>query len=89
MTPSVEHSFNGIVHIPQLGDMSVMSNFSPRNLPKPLNGIKFMAVGRHVIQRKPLMTAKSPFSIEFGHGVIIKFFLRIRLGTLLVQFYFQ
>jgi len=41
MTPSVEHTFNGTDHILQLGEVSVMTSFSPRNLPNALNRIEF------------------------------------------------
>lgn len=66
MTPSVEHTFNGIDHILQLGEVSVMGSFSPRDLPDSLNGIEFRAVGRHELQRKSLMTAQSPFSMKLS-----------------------
>lgn len=66
MTPSVEYTFNGIDHILQLGEVSVMSSFSPRDLPNPLDGVEFRAVGRHELQRKSLMTVQSPFSMKLS-----------------------
>lgn len=66
MTPSVEYTFNGIDHILQLGEVSVMSSFSPRDLPNPLDGFEFRAVGRHELQRKSLMTVQSPFSMKLS-----------------------
>lgn len=41
-----------------------MSSFSSRDLPNPLNGIEFRAVGRHELQRKSLMASQSPFSMK-------------------------
>ena len=66
MTPSVEHTFNGIDHILQLGEVSVMSSFSPRDLPNPLDGIEFRAVGRHEFQSKSPMAVQSPFSMKLS-----------------------
>ncbi len=66
MTPSVEHTFNGIDHILQFGEVSVMSSFSPRDLPNSLNGIEFRAVGRHELQRKSLMATQPPVSMKLG-----------------------
>lgn len=66
MTPSVEYTFNGIDHILQLWEVSVMSSFSPRDLPNPLDGVEFRAAGRHELQRKSLMTVQSPFSMKLS-----------------------
>ena len=66
MTPSVEYIFNGIDHILQPGEVSVMSSFSPRDLPNPLDGVEFRAVGRHELQRKSLMAVQSPFSMKLS-----------------------
>ena len=66
MTPSVEHTFHGIDHILQFGEVSIMSSFSPRDFPNPLNGIEFRAVGRHKLQRKFLMAIQSPFSMKLS-----------------------
>jgi len=66
MTPLVEHTLNGTDHILQLGKVSVMSSFSSRDLPNPLNGIEFRTVGRHELQRKSLMAAQPPFCMKLG-----------------------
>lgn len=66
MTPSVEHAFNGIDHILQLGEVSVMSSFSPRDLPNSLDGVEFRAIGRHELQCKSPMAVQPPFSMKLS-----------------------
>jgi hypothetical protein len=65
VTPSVEHAFNGIDHILQFGEVSIMSSFSPCDFPNPLNRIEFRAVGRLKLQRK-FLAIQSPFSMKLS-----------------------